>query len=249
MRGLFVSATDTGVGKTVVTAGLALALQARGRSVGVAKPVQSGERADDPRGDAMRLKTWTGVSDEPSAITSYAFERPLAPLVAARLEGRAISLRVVLDRLRELAARYEFLLVEGAGGLAVPVGEDWMIADLARSLGFPLLVVARPGLGTVNHTVLTVRGARSLGLDPVGVILNGLRDDTDESWKTNAELIESFADVPVLGRTHWLEGDLTPARLKKMITEQVDVDRLADVVREKEVLDRGEPLRARSRPA
>jgi dethiobiotin synthetase len=225
--GLFVAGTDTGVGKTVVTAGLALALRARGYSVGLAKPVQSGALAGDPDGDAMVLKRWTGVPEAPAEIAPYAFAEPLAPLVAARLAGRTIELEAVLEHVRRLAGRYDMLLVEGAGGFLVPVGDTWTIADLAAALGLPVLIVARPGLGTVNHTMLTVLAARQLGLDPAGVVLNGHGPHVDPSRHTNAALIEQFAEVPVVGRTPWLEGEITTERLLSMVCENVDVDLLA----------------------
>ncbi len=226
MKGLFVTGTDTEVGKTVIAAGLACALRRRGHSVGVAKPVQSGHAAGDPAGDAMRLKSLAELGEEPDEIAPYAFRAPLAPLVAARLEGRAVEPEAVLRSVRALGARYDLLLVEGAGGLIVPLAESWTVADLASALGLPLLVVARPGLGTVNHTVLTITAARALGLEPAGVVLNGYRPDTDASADTNGELIESLAGVPVLGLTPWLDGELTPVRLAAMIEDNVDLEPL-----------------------
>jgi len=226
VRGFFVTATDTEVGKTVITAGLALALRRRGFSVGVAKPVQSGHAADDPFGDAMRLKALARLDERPEEIVAYAFRAPLAPLVAARIEGREVEPATVVRHVRALGDRHDVLLVEGAGGLVVPLAEGWTIADLAGTLALPLLVVARPGLGTVNHTVLTLKVARELGLDPAGVVLNGHRPETDASAETNAELIESLGGVPVLGRTPWLDGELAPDRLEAMVEEHVDLDPL-----------------------
>jgi len=223
MKGLFVTGTDTGVGKTVLTAGVALALRARGYSVGVVKPVQSGAAATDPDGDAMLLKRWAGVEEPAEAIAPYSFAAPVAPLVAAQLEGRVVDRADVIERVRRVGERYEVVIVEGAGGLLVPVGEDWTVADLALELALPLLVVARAGLGTVNHTALTVLTARALGLDPLGVVLNGAGD---ESSDRNAELIERLADVPVLGRTPLLEGRLTGERLRALVEEHVDVGAL-----------------------
>jgi dethiobiotin synthetase len=224
MNGLFVTGTDTGVGKTVVTAGLALALRARGFSVGVAKPIQSGHLADDPAGDAMQLKTLAGLAEEAAEIVGYAFAEPLAPLVAARLAGEPIEPASLVEHVRHVAAGRDVVLVEGAGGLLVPIAEGWTIADLARALGLPLLVVARPGLGTVNHTLLTLRAAAELGLSAAGVVLNGKADDA--SVPTNAELIESFAGIPVLGRLPWHEGELTSASLLALIERHLDLDRL-----------------------
>ncbi len=223
MNGLFVTGTDTGVGKTLVTAALALALKARGVDVGVVKPVQSGE------GDAETLKRWAGLEEEPEEICPFSFAAPLAPLVAARLEGRTLDLDEVCGRVRTLA-RHVVTLVEGAGGLLVPVGPDWTIADLAAALGLPLLIVARAGLGTVNHTLLTLAEARRVGLDVAGVVLNGHGrgsdpnvpgsdpnvTGSDPSVDTNVELIELFGDVPVLARVPWLDGEITSERLRRL---------------------------------
>ena len=224
MNGVFVTATDTAVGKTVITAGLALALSAEGFDIGIAKPVQSGNLADDPDGDAMRLKALTGISESPDEIVASSFSASLAPLVAARLEGTEIHGDVLVDHVRALAARHQAILVEGAGGLLVPLAEGFTVADFAVALGLPLLVVARPGLGTVNHTALTVLVARSLGLQTVGVILNGAGPETDPSVFTNAELVESLADVPVLGVTPFLDGELDSERVKRMIVDHVNLE-------------------------
>jgi dethiobiotin synthetase len=223
VRGVFVTATDTGVGKTVVTAALARALRARGVDAGVAKPVQSGNAVDDPAGDAALLVRGAGIDDDPAAICPYAFSAPLAPLVAARLERRTVDPQTVLDRLRAVAARHDVVLVEGAGGLLVPVGDDWTIADLAAWLGLPLIVVARTGLGTVNHTLLTLAVARDRGLQPLGVVLNGASDDGDVSPDTNPDLIEAFGEIPVLGTIPWLEG-LVPETLADAVADRLDID-------------------------
>jgi len=233
VNGLFVTGTDTAVGKSVLTAGIACALRARGHSLGVVKPVQSGALATDPDGDAMLLKRWTGVPESADEIAPYSFAAPLAPLVAAERAGRTVDRADVLARVRSVAAGYDAVIVEGAGGFFVPVGESWTMADLARELALPVLVVARAGLGTVNHTALTVAAVRRLGLEPAGVILNG---DGDESSRDNARLIERFADVPLLGRTPLLEGELTGERLRQLVEDNVDVGALVGAaIRPREV--------------
>jgi len=226
VNGLFITGTDTAVGKTVLTAGIACALRARGHSVGVAKPVQSGALAADPYGDAQLLKRWTRVAESPGEIAPFSFSAPLAPLAAAELEDRTVDREEAVAHVRAIAARYDAVLVEGAGGLLVPVGEDWTIGDLARDLELPVLVVARAGLGTVNHSALTVRVARELGLEPLGVILNGPADD---SSATNARLLEGVAGVRVLGHTPQLEGELSGERLCRLVEDNIDVDALAGV--------------------
>lgn len=222
MSGLFVTGTDTGVGKTVVAGAVALALRDRGLDVGVCKPVQSGALAADPAGDAMLLLGWTGVRDAPGEVCPHSFPEPVAPLVAARLAGEELDCDEVCERVRVLAARHDALVVEGAGGLYVPVGEQWTVGELAAKLAYPALVVARPGLGTVNHTLLTVVAARRLGIDVLGVVLNG----DDPLAADNAAMIERFGDVPVLGRTPLLDRPPTRDALRSLAAA-LRLDRVA----------------------
>lgn len=207
MKGLFVTGTDTGVGKTVVTAAIALALRALGVDVGVVKPIQTGE------GDAETLRRLAELEAEPQEIAPYSFAAPLAPLVSARLEGKTIDVTEVASTTLRLAARHDVALVEGIGGLCVPISEGATVVDLAVALGFPLAIVARAGLGTVNHTLLTVREARRRDLEVAGVVLNGAED---ESTATNTELIQAFTGVPVLARVPWLGGAVTSGRLREL---------------------------------
>jgi dethiobiotin synthetase len=221
LRGVFVTGTDTGVGKTVVTAGLVAALRAEGRDIGVSKPVQSGNRAGDPEGDTMRLLTLAGMDDPPERVNLYAFEAPLAPLVAAELEAVEVDRRRVVEHVR--ASGHDGVLVEGAGGWAVPLAPGWTVGDLASELGYPVLIVARPGLGTVNHTVLTANAVRHAGLEVAGVVLNGWDSGTDASRSTNARLIEEYGGVPVLGLAPRLDGAITTGRLRGMICDHIDL--------------------------
>jgi dethiobiotin synthetase len=223
VRGLFVTGTDTGVGKTVVTAGLAGALREAGHDLAVVKPLQSGHHREDAAGDAATLQRLGGLDQPLAEITPWAFTAPLAPAVAAELEGRRVALADVVAHVADVAAHHDLVLVEGAGGLLVPAGDGWTILDLAQALGLALLVVARPGLGTVNHTALTVRVARGAGLRVAGAILNGAADPGDASTARNAGLIRDLAGVAVLGHTPLLEGDLEPARVREMITDTVDL--------------------------
>jgi dethiobiotin synthetase len=208
-RGYFVTGTDTEVGKTVVVAGLATALRRAGVDVAVLKPVQSGALADDPEGDAARL----------GADCVYAFRAALAPLIAAREQGETVELEPILVRARRLAAEHELLLVEGVGGLLVPLADRLDVAELARALGLPLIVVARAGLGTVNHTLLTLEAARARGLAVAGVVLNGRRD---ESSRDNAAMIERRGRVRVLSHVPWLDD---PADASEHLGELVALAR------------------------
>jgi len=224
--GFFVAATDTGVGKTVVTAAMALALRERGQSVGVFKPVQSGFDRDDPDGDTMLLRRWLELDVMPESLNVAAYSRPLAPLVAARFAGEEIRLGPIVERSQQLSKQYDAVLVEGAGGLLVPVGETWTIADLAVALDYPLIIVARAALGTVNHTLLTVRVARSLGLRVAGVVLNASSEGGDASNASNHDLIAEFGDVDVLGPLPWLGDRIDGDAIENGLVPLLDAARL-----------------------
>ena len=197
MRGLFVTATDTGVGKTEVACALVRAARGRGLDAVGMKPAQSGAAAGVPT-DAERLHEASGAVEPLEAICPVSLVAPLAPAVAARLEGRTLSLPALVDAAHALAARHEAIVVEGAGGLLVPLTEHETYADLARALGLPVLVVARAGLGTVNHTALTCEALARRGLAVAGVVLNRADGTDDPSVPHNAAEIERLAGVRVL---------------------------------------------------
>src|SRR5262249_26089394 len=146
MSGLFITGTDTAVGKTLITAGIAAYLRARGLDVGVMKPVESGCLSGAPSSDSVYLKKISQSTDDLDLINTYAFEPPLAPGVAAALEGVEISFDRILESFRRLELLHSMVLVEGAGGLLVPLSAKKTIADLIEFLGLPVLLVARLGL-------------------------------------------------------------------------------------------------------
>ena len=197
VRGLFITATDTGVGKTEVACALVSGARAAGLDVGAMKPAQSGVEPGVAT-DADRLAAAAGNADPMALVCPYSFAPPLAPGVAARLAGVEISLAAILAAARALAARHAALVVEGAGGLVVPLTPRETYADLAVALGLPVLVVARAGLGTVNHTALTVEALRARGLAIAGVVLNRIAPGDDASVPYNAAEIERLTGVRVL---------------------------------------------------
>ena len=167
LKGIFVTGTDTDVGKTVIAAGLTAALRRRGVGAVYFKPMQSGcpeEAGELVPTDARFARELAGLDEPLRLLTPIALRLPLAPGVAAAREGVAVDLERIAAAIWELSRRYEFFVVEGAGGLYVPlIGNDFLVLDLVRWLKLPLLVVARAGLGTINHTALTVMAARQAG--------------------------------------------------------------------------------------
>ncbi len=212
MRGLFVTGTDTGVGKTEVTVALLRGHRARGLDVVAMKPAQSGQGTGEPS-DAERLAAASGGAEPLELVCPYSFALPLAPAVAARLEKREVSLERVLACARELAGRHAALLVEGAGGLLTPLTERHSYADLAAALGLPALVVARAGLGTVNHTALTCEALRARGIAIHGVVLNRLSEQSDPSEPYNLPEIERLTGVAVIASLPFVHSDAERERL------------------------------------
>jgi len=171
MRGLFVTGTDTGVGKTLVACAIARALHERGLDLGVMKPIETGVSREGPL-DAIALRAAAGADDALDLVCPQQFSLPAAPTVAAAHEGREVDLAVVDAAWTVLSARHESMLVEGAGGLLVPATAALTMGDLADRFGLPLLIAARGALGTINHTRLTLEAAERRGLEVAGVVIS-----------------------------------------------------------------------------
>ena len=209
LRGIFIAGTGTGVGKTFVGAALAALIKERGLDVGVMKPAETGvENPCDSRysADAALLAAAAGVDDPPDLVVPFRLREPLAPAVAAELEGRKVSLEVVLSAYAELCCRHDFLIVEGAGGISVPFGDGLDMAGLARALDLPLLVVSPTGLGAINGCVLTIEYARARGLEILGILLNLRQEVPDLAERTNPGVIASLTGYPVYGPVDRLDS-------------------------------------------
>lgn len=198
MNGCFVTGTDTGVGKTFVSCALARGLRAAGVDIGVMKPIETGVPAEGPE-DARALRRAAGVDDPLELICPVRFSLPASPEAAARAEERTASVEPIREAFESLAGRHAFMLVEGAGGLLVPIDARTDMADLVRELDLPLLLVARAGLGTVNHTRLSLEAAETRGLDVFGVVISHSTADEPEGDRRNLEgLRERLGDRLVL---------------------------------------------------
>jgi dethiobiotin synthetase len=219
-QGFFITGTDTGVGKTVTTACL-LALYRKHRlNVGVMKPVETGvdpECSSSANSDAKFLMEIAQCADPLSEVCPVQLKTAASPFQAADIENHPIDIGRIINSFRQLADKYDHLLVEGVGGLLVPLKSNYLICDLIRDLGLPLLVVGRNALGTINHTLLTLRAAEQAGISVKGVILNQTKDggkDTIESGYT--DIITDFSGVPVLGEIPFL-GQIS----EKSFTEEL----------------------------
>jgi dethiobiotin synthetase len=200
MRGLFVTGTDTEVGKTVVAGAIAAALRARGERVAAYKPVVTG--LDEPAApgwprDHELLAAAAGVSVD--AVTPHRFGPPVSPHLAAELAGVELDLDalVLAAGAATAEAGADLLIAEGAGGLLVPLTPRHTIRDLAVALGLPLVIAARPGLGTINHTLLTIEAARAVRLEVAGVVITPWPDDPSVMTRSNRATIARVGAVEV----------------------------------------------------
>ncbi len=196
MHGLFITATDTGAGKTFVTAGIARQWRREGREFRVCKPVATG--ADNGVGADTRLLAEASGDADLRAITPYAFAEPAAPPVAARREGVSLCLADLVDAVRRRAEEGKAVLVEGVGGLLCPLTERETVADLTVELALPLLVVARRSLGTLNHTLLTVEAAQRRGLHVAGLVVTATTPVRGVAEETAVEELRHRLAVPIL---------------------------------------------------
>jgi dethiobiotin synthetase len=231
MKGFFVTGTDTDVGKTIISSGLAAVLKEKKVDVGVFKPLLSGIAREDPASDTSLLKQMSQTSLSYEEITPFEFKEPLAPYLAGKLEGRIVRMEEVLSHWEKIREKHEFFIVEGAGGISVPLGEGFLVSDLIKALQLPIVIVARPNLGTFNHIFLTVQYAKSLGLSIAGIVINGINDHPDLAEKTNPELIEEFCSVPILGITPKLK-EMTKENIKKIVKDHINVTLLINQLEE-----------------
>jgi dethiobiotin synthetase len=208
LRGVFVTGTDTEVGKSVVAASICAALTARGHRVAAFKPVVTG--LDEEPGEFGRdhelLAAAASAGQAPEDVAPYLFAPPVSPHFAAQQERARIEPSALLHAARA----HELVVCEGVGGLMVPITPGYLVRDLAIDLGLPMLVAARPGLGTINHTLLTIEAARAGGIEVVAVVITPWPDDPSPMEHSNRDTIERLGGVPVhaLPRT-------TPDRLAR----------------------------------
>ncbi len=206
---VLVTGTDTAIGKTVVTCAVAAALTRRGRRIGVLKPVETGCTPDAE--DARALAAAASDPSDLDDVCPYRFSDPLAPMLAAERAGAAIDVDALVRHARCRAAEVDVLLVEGAGGLLVPLACDASFADLAMRLAARVLVVVGSRLGAINHALLTFDVLARRGLATAGYIVNRLGPADDLAVATNDGLLATLATIPCLGTLPWLANE--PARL------------------------------------
>ena len=236
-HGVFITGTDTGVGKTLVTAALALQLKKQGLTVGVMKPIETGVSSSrEAQSDAARLRSII-ESDEPlGAIRPYTFELPVAPLAAAQKEGQAINLETIKKVYRLLSSRYDAMVVEGVGGVRVPITPNITVVELIKSLRLPVVVVGRSGLGGINHALLTIEALQRSRIPILALVLNQTESARSAvarvQQRTTLEILRKQAGVPVLGPLPYEPG--MPGRFRPAVqhlARSAAITQLAQLVR------------------
>ena len=223
MKTLFVAGTDTGVGKTVIAGALTAALKLKGFKVGVMKPVSCGGLED-----AQFLMRSAGVSDPMGFVNPIALKKPLSPNVAARSERKKIDLTAIDGAYSFFKSlKPDFLIVEGCGGLLVPITDDFLVIDLIRRLKADCVLVSRSGLGAINHTLLSLEALRSRKIEPLGVVFNRLGGGTlTEAEKTNPAVISKIGRVPSFGVFPHMKMGCAADCLGKALLKHIDLTKI-----------------------
>lgn len=231
-RGIFITGTDTGVGKTVVSAGLAMALKKRGMKVGVMKPVATGCFGDGRLISADAVYLFEAAENEYAPLTSpVRFRNPVAPSIASIYEQKEIDLNTIRRAFRQLQKHYDYLIVEGIGGMLVPIKKNYLVANMIREMDLPIVIVSHVSLGAINHTLLTVDSALIRGFPIKGIIFNRAPlVNYSLAELTNPRAIHELTSLPVLGTLPDIEDlDVDRCRfgnLKAIFEERINVDQI-----------------------
>lgn len=222
---IFITGTDTDVGKTIVTAGIASAVKSKGISTGVFKPVQTGSYQVNNEFLSPDIEFVKSVDSDILTKVSYNFKEPVAPSLAASLEGVEINPCKIKEDYENFKKICDFVIVEGAGGLLTPIKEDFSMRDSVKYLNLPLIIVARPNLGTINHTLLTIEAAKSKNIKIIGIIISGYPSETkDLAIKNAPEMIERLSGEKIIGILPKIENlKENPTILKEYALNNIDL--------------------------
>ena len=207
IKNIFITGTDTGVGKSIVSAVIALSLYNEGKKVCISKPIQTGSPKDS---DFLGELTGNKIP----IFNTYSFSLPAAPLVASEHENKKIEIEKIISEIKNLEEKYDCVIVEGIGGIAVPIIDDYLVADLIKDLNYSVVIVARPSLGTINQSVLTIEFAKEKRLNLLGFVVSGYDEAlNDPVIKTAPDVISKLTKVKCLMKI---------PKVKKMSFESVN---------------------------
>ena len=238
MKGLFITATDTDIGKTMITGAIAAALKKRGYNVGVFKPLASGAIVDANgklvAEDANFLMKAAQIDESRrNEVNEICLEPALTPAVAAKLSNVEIDMEKIIGHLISNASKYDFILVEGVGGITSPLWKDYLIIDLMKKLNLPAIIVSQPKLGAINHTVLTYEYAKKHQVQVNGFVFNQWDDKTAGILeKSNITYINKMTGLSLLGKMPLLDtNNLTMASLAQTAEQNLAIDEILKIIK------------------
>jgi dethiobiotin synthetase len=230
-KGYFISGTDTGVGKTVVTACLLAFYRKHSINTGIMKPIETGidpNCSSEVNSDAKFLLTVSGNQDTLEEVCPIRLKPTAAPLQAARIQGQSLSIDSILEKFQRLQKKYDQVLVEGIGGLLVPLKADYLVLDLIKTMQLPLIIVSRFSLGTLNHTLLTLKAAQVAKIEVAGIILNhSANRPLNEIELGQKALIEELSGVPIIGQCPFISS-ISAEQFNNKLAEEITRWKLFD---------------------
>ncbi len=228
-KGFFITGTDTGAGKTVVAGALIKVSQSLGLKTCGMKPLETGCKKVDGKlfpSDGDFLRRMSGVDEPLELITQCTYENPLAPMVAADIEKKPVDLNAIKNSFKKLSEKYESVIIEGIGGLLVPITKNYSVVDFIKEFNLPVIIAAKPGLGTINHTLLTLNCALENNINVAGIIINYNQPSQGTiAENTNMQAIKELSSVPVLGSFPYL-AEVSDKTLAKAAIENLDINAL-----------------------
>jgi len=229
MKGLFITGTDTGVGKTIIGAALASTIRRSGVDVGIMKPFACADKVFSRKyksEDVALLAKAAQVTDPDEQINPFFYPIPTAPFVASKLNIKnKVNISCALKLYHKLCAKHDFMIVEGIGGVMVPLTRKKYIANFAKSLGLSTIIVSSLKLGTINHTLLTIKVCKGFGLNPIGIIINGIEENDSLVKDKVVEAIEELSDVKILGVIPFLKNPKL-SKMRRAIERNLDINEI-----------------------
>jgi dethiobiotin synthetase len=232
MQGIFVTGTGTGVGKTAVAAGLAYAMRKRGINIGVMKPFATANKVFSKRyrsQDTALLAKASGSKEPDRELNPFFYPLAASPAMASQiLRKHPIKIEKAVEAVKKLAYMHDFLIVEGIGGIMVPLTEKEHVGDFAKQIGFPIVIVSQPMLGTLNHTLLTIMACKQFGLDLKGIVINKMPKKPMVIEQKTPQFLNRWSDVPILGIMPSLKG-IIYSKIGKIVEDQGSLNKLLSV--------------------
>ncbi|HEC25071.1 MAG TPA: dethiobiotin synthase [bacterium] len=229
----FITGTDTNIGKTLVSLLLLLAFKQHGLNAGFMKPVETGVKVDKAGSknytDGRYLKNLGDLTEALDVITPFTFKSPLSPYAASKYEGNTLCIKEILLRFYELSNNYDYMIVEGAGGMLVPLKQKHFMIDIAKYIDAGVILVTKAGLGMINQTLLNIEYVKIHDIKISGIIINNVLNETDESIFSNKEVLSEYIDIPILGEIPYIGTKKQLENivlLKKMALKCIDIKKI-----------------------